>query len=331
LAVPSLRRIYVSPGPIYDPEPRVEDYWGLASALHAAGFRRGDIVLVTFAFHLTPAGHMMDGALDALGCVTVPGGAGNTEVQARALADLRIAGIIGTPSFVLTLLERAAALGGRPAVEVALVSGEYLTAQQRRRAREDFGVRVTQAYATADAGLIGYECPAARGLHVADRVAVEVVDPETGRPVGRGETGEVVVSLLQPPYALLRFGTGDLARWEEGDCACVRTAPRLGGILGRVGDAVKIRGLFVHPGEADRVVLAFPEVVRYQITVTRPGAQDEARLLLELRPGTDAAAVCAAVASAAQDRLRLRMLVEAAPPGTIQEGAPRIHDRRVWG
>ncbi len=328
--VASLRRIYISPGPIYDPEPHKRDYWGLAPALHAAGFRRGDIVLVTFAFHLTPAGHMMDGALDALGCVTVPGGAGNTEVQARALADLRITGAVGTPSFVLTLLERAAALGGRTALEVALVSGEYLAAAQRRRAREEFGVRVTQAYATADVGLIAYECPAARGLHVADRVAVEVVDPETGHPAGAGGTGEVVVSLLEPPYALLRFGTGDLAAWDPEECACGRTAPRLGGILGRVGDAVKIRGLFVHPSEADRVVLAFPEVVRYQIAVTRPGPLDEAQLLLELRPGADAAAVCAAVATAVQERLRLRMLVEAAPAGAIHEGTPRIADRREW-
>ena len=326
----TLRRIYISPGPIYDPEPRRGDYWGLAPALHAAGFRRGDIVLVTFAFHLTPAGHMMDGALDVLGCVTVPGGAGNTDVQARALADLRVTGVIGTPSFVLTLLERAEALGREPAVEVALVSGEYLTAALRRRAREEFGIRVTQAYATADVGVIAYECPAAHGLHVSDRVAVEVVDPETERPAGAGVPGEVVVSLLEPPYALLRFGTGDLAAWEEGECPCGRTAPRLAGILGRVGDAVKIRGLFVHPSEADRVVLTFPEVVRYQIVVTRPGPLDEARLFLELRPGADAAAVCAAVATAVHERLRLRMLAEAAPVGAIGEGAPRISDRREW-
>jgi phenylacetate-CoA ligase len=328
--VATLRRIYVSPGPIYGPEPRGRDYWGLAPALHAAGFRRGDIVLVTFAFHLTPAGHMMDAALDALGGVTVPGGTGNTDVQARALADLSITGVVGTPSFVLALLERARALGGRLAVEVALVSGEYLTAGLRARAREEFGVRVTQAYATADVGVIAYECPAANGLHVADRVAVEVVNPETGRPADPGMRGEVVVSLLEPPYALLRFGTGDLAAWEEGECPCGRTAPRLTGVLGRVGDAVKIRGLFVHPSEADRVVLTFPEVVRYQIAVTRPGPLDEARLLLELRPGADAAAVCAAVAAAVHEGLRLRMLVEAAPAGSIGEGAPRISDRRDW-
>ena len=328
--VEHLRRIYVSPGPIYDPEPRGTDAWGLAAALHAAGFRRGDVALVTFAFHLTPAGHMMDGALEALECVTVPGGIGNTEVQARALVDLRATGVMGTPSFVMALLERAAALQPRPAVEVALVSGEYLTAAQRRRAREEFGVRMTQAYASADLGLIAYECPGAEGLHVADRVAVEVVDPETGEPAVEGAPGEVVASLLEPPYALLRFGTGDLAAWLPGDCACGRTARRLGGILGRVGDAVKIRGLFVHPAEADRVILAFPEVARYQIVVTRPGRHDEARLLLEVRPGADAAAVCAAVGAAVHQRLRLRMDAAATPPGTITEGAPRVHDQREW-
>lgn len=230
----------------------------MAPALHAAGFRRGDIVLVTFAFHLTPAGHMMDGALDALECVTVPGGVGNTEIQARALLDLRVTGVIGTPSFVLTLLERAALLAPRTSVEVALVSGEYLTAAQRRRARETFGVRMTQAYATADVGLIAYECPAQQGLHISDRVAVEVLDPETGEAAASGTPGEVVVSLLEPPYALLRFGTGDLAAWARDECPCGRTAPALDGVVGRVGDAVKIRGLFVHPAEADHVILGFP-------------------------------------------------------------------------
>jgi len=327
----SLRRIYVSPGPIYDPEPRGADAWGLAPALHAAGFRSGDIALVTFAFHLTPAGHMMDSALDVLGCVTVPGGVGNTDVQARALADLGAAGIVGTPSFVLTLLERTAALGLRAAVEVACVSGEYLTAAQRQRAREGFGVRVSQAYATADVGLVAYECPAAQGLHVADRVAVELLDPETREAAPAGGAGEVVVSLLDSPYGLLRLGTGDLAAWAPGACPCGRTAPRLAGILGRVGDAVKIRGLFVHPREADGVVLAVPGVARYQIVVTRPGSLDEARVRLVLRPGLDPAAVCAAVAAAVQERLRLRMTAEAVPEQGIPEGAPTIHDARQWG
>jgi len=326
----SLRRIYVSPGPIYDPEPRGQDAWGLAPALHAAGFRSGDIALVTFGFHLTPAGHMMDAALDVLGCVTVPGGVGNTEVQARALADLRAAGIIGTPSFVLTLLERAADLGLRAAVEIACVSGEYLTAAQRRRAREGFGVRVSQAYATADVGLVAYECPAVEGLHVADRVAVELLDPETRDQAPAGGAGEVVVSLLDPPYGLLRFGTGDLAAWAPGACPCGRTAPRLQGILGRIGDAVKIRGLFVHPREADGVVLTVPGVARYQIVVTRSGPLDEARVRLVLRPGLDPAAVCAAVASAVQERLRLRMTAEAVPEQDLPEGAPTIHDARQW-
>jgi len=326
----SLRRIYVSPGPIYDPEPYGDDYWGLAPALHAAGFRRGDIVLVTFAFHLTPAGHMMDHALAALGCVTIPGGTGNTDVQARAMRDLRVAGVVGTPSFVLGLLERAAALGAPPGAEVALVSGEYLTTAQRRRALDEFGVRTTQAYATADVGLIAYECPAARGLHVADRVAVEILDPETGQPVAEGGSGEVVVSLLESPYALLRFGTGDLAAWQPGPCPCGRTAPRLAGIVGRVGEAVKIRGLFVHPGEADRVILGFPEVLRYQIVVSRSGPHDDARLLLEVRPGADAAGVCAAVGAAVAERLRVRMTPEVAPPGAIGSEAPRLYDRRSW-
>lgn len=326
----ALRRIYVSPGPIYDPEPPGEDYWGLAPALHAAGFRRGDVVLVTFAFHLTPAGHMMDSALGRLGCVVVPGGTGSTDVQARAAADLGASGVIGTPSFIVTLLERGRDLGLRPRLAVALVSGEVLPPSLRRRAREEFGLRMSQAYATADVGLIGYECREAAGLHLSDRVAVELLAPDTGRPVETGAAGEVVVSLLSPPYALLRFGTGDLAAWAEGPCPCGRTAPRLAGILGRVGDAVKIRGQFVHPAEADQVLRAFPEIARYQIVVTRPGISDEARLSIETAGDRHAPSLAGRIAAAVQARLRLRFDVDVVPPGTIPDGAPRILDRREW-
>lgn len=328
--VASLRRIYISPGPIYDPEARGQDVWGLAPALHAAGFRAADVVLVTFAFHLTPAGHMMDSALDRLGCVVIPGGVGNTEVQARAVADLGATGIIGTPSFVLALVEKIRALGLGHRLEVAFVSGEILPPTLRHRVSREFGVRVTQGYATADVGLIAYECPAVTGLHLADRVAVELLDPDTGRPVPEEAVGEVVVSLLEPPYALLRFGTGDLAAAAPGPCLCGRTAPRLGGILGRVGEAVKIRGLFVHPAEADRVTLGFPEVARYQIVVTRPSHHDEATVRLELRPGVDPADVTPKVGGALAEKLRVHLAVEVVPPGTIGDAAQRILDLRTW-
>ena len=328
--VASLRRIYVSPGPIYDPESPGVDSWGLAPALHAAGFRTGDIVLVTFSFHLTPAGHMMDAALAHLGCVVIPGGIGNTEVQARAIADLGATGVIGTPSFVFTLLEKLSALEVRHELALAFVSGEVLPTTLRQRMREEFGVRVSQGYATADVGLIAYECPAEQGLHVSARVLVELLDPDTGSPVASGTPGEVVVSLLDPPYALLRLGTGDLAAAVSGSCPCGRTAPRLAGILGRVGEAVKIRGLFVHPAEADRVALGFPEVVRYQIVVTRPGNHDEATVRLELRPGANAAESAARVGNAFQETLRLRLPVEVVLPGTIEKGAERILDLRTW-
>lgn len=326
----SLRRIYVSPGPIYDPEPRAPDYWGIAPALHAAGFRAGDVVLVTFAFHLTPAGHMMDGGLDRLGCVVVPGGVGNTETQARALADLGVTGLIGTPSFVAALLEKTAGLGLRHCVEVAFTSGETLPASLRRRVREEFGVRVAQGYATADVGLIAYECPRAEGLHLSDRVAVELLDPETTRPVPPGTSGEVVVTFLEPPYALLRFGTGDLSAEIPGPCPCGRTAPRLTAVVGRVGEAVKIRGLFVHPAEVDRVMRSVPGVIRYQIVVRRPDTLDEATLRLEIGRDADAAAVAPRAGEAAHAGLRVRLVVEVVPPGTIGDSAPTIVDMRRW-
>lgn len=328
--VTSLRRIFVSPGPIYDPEPPGPDYWGLAPALHAAGFRAGDVALVTFSFHLTPAGHMMDAALQQLGCVVVPGGVGNTDIQARALGDLGVTGIVGTPSFTATLLERARALGVRHRVEIAFASAEPLPDSLRSRLQEEFGVRVTQGYALADLGLVAYECPQACGLHLSDRVAVEILDPDSGTPVPSGHPGEVVLTLLEPPYALIRFGTGDLAAELPGTCPCGRTSPRLRGILGRVGEAVKIRGLFVHPSEADRIVAQIPEVTRYQIVVRRADHRDEATVRIEVRPGSDVQTVAARFADVIQEGLRVRLAVEPVPPGTLEEGAPKILDLRQW-
>ena len=324
-AVPieALSRVFVSPGPIYDPEGRIEDYWGFAPALHAAGFHRGDLVLNTFAYHLTPAGHMMDGALAALGCVTIPGGTGNTEVQARTARDLRIRGFIGTPSFLATLLEK---MEGPSSFAVAFVSGEMLP-DRLRRDLEAQGVRVSQGYATGDVGLIAYECDERSGLHLSPRVFVEIVDPESGAPRPPGAIGEVLITHLSEIYPLLRLATGDLSALEAAPCPCGRGAPRLVRLMGRVGDAVKVRGMFVHPNEVRWAMSRVPEVARYQLVVTREGHQDRLVARVERTSGADPSA---AVAAQLRETIKLRADVEVLPPGTLPADAPVIVDERRW-
>jgi phenylacetate-CoA ligase len=324
-AVPAeqLRRIFVSPGPIYDPEGAAEDYWGFAPALWAAGFRPGDLVLNTFAYHLTPAGHMFDGALEALGCAVIPGGAGNTDAQVRTAGELRTRGYIGTPSFLATLLEK---MEGDAPFQVAFVSGEMLSGSLRMEL-ERRGVAVSQGYATADLGLIAYECERRDGLHHSGRVFIEIIDPETGRPAGAGDPGEVVLTFLSEIYPLLRLATGDLSALDLAPCLCGRGSPRLTRVLGRVGEAVKVRGMFLHPNEVALAMAALPQVRRYQLVVTREGHQDRLTARVEGEAGE---ATAHAVVERLREITRLRAEVEMLSAGSLPADAPPIVDKRRW-
>jgi phenylacetate-CoA ligase len=328
--LPELSRLYRSPGPIFDPEGRGADYWRFAPALFAAGFRRGDVVLNTLSYHLTPAGHMVDGALRVMGCPVVPAGPGNTEVQVQLLAVLGVTGFVGTPSFLATVLEAAQRAGVAARMRVAFVIAEMLSESLRGRLERQHGVRASQGYGTADVGSIAYECRARTGMHIARETIVELLDPQTGRPVDPGQPGEVVVTALNPVYPLVRFGTGDLAVLAQGSCPCGRTGPRLARILGRIGDAVKVRGMFVHPAELDHLVARHPEVTRYQAVVTRKDHRDEMLVRVEVQTREERGALAARLRQSLSEGLRLRLEVELVEPGTLPPDAGRVVDRRTW-
>lgn len=334
LAVPAelLQRLFISPGPIYDPEGAGPDYWRMARAMYAAGFRRGDLVLNTFAYHLTPAGSMCDEGLAALGCIVIPMGGGNTETQVQALRHVQATGYVGTPSFLHTILERAEEAGLTPlqdlSLEVALVSGGMLPESLRGTLGERYGVSVTQAYASADLGLIAYECPGRAGMHVAEDQVLQIADPETGQPVPDGTAGEVVVTTFNPVYPLVRFATGDLSVLDPAPCACGRTAPRLSRILGRADDVTKIRGMFVHPSQLDAVMAEMPEVNRYQLVVRRKGFDDD----LTLRVETAGASrdLTARLEARVREAIKLRAHVEVVQSGALTPDGKKILDERTW-
>ncbi len=327
----TLSRVFRSPGPIFDPEGRGDDYWRFASALFASGMRAGDVVLNTLSYHLTPAGHMLDGALRALGCPVVPSGPGNTDVQVSLLADLSIAGFIGTPSFLAAVLESAEAARATLRLRTAFVIAEMLSESLRQRLESRYGVRISQGYGTADVGSIGFECSGRGGLHVQRETIVELLDPATGSAVDADGPGEVVVTALNDTYPLLRFGTGDLAAWAQDPCPCGRTGPRLRRILGRVGDAVKVRGMFLHPAEVDLAMARHPEVARYQIVVTRTGHTDEMLLRAELHSGGAAPHdLGERIRYSLNEMVRLRGDVEVVPAGTLPPDAKKITDLRTW-
>ena len=336
LAVPvqELKRIYVSPGPLYDPEGRKEDYWGLRKCLYNAGFRPGDLVMNTFSYHLTPAGIFLDEACNGIGCTLVPTGIGNTEIQVRTMVELKVNGFLGVASFLLALIGKMEELGHDLAkdlsIEIALVGGEILTANLRK-ALNDRGIIVRQAYITADLGTLAYECPQENGMHIADDLYLEICDPVTGEPLSPGSVGEVVVTNFgNECYPLVRYGTGDLSVMDEETCACGRTSRRLRGILGRADEVTKVRGMFVHPRQVDEAMSRFSgEVSKVRVVVTREGEMDEMTVEIQLKEGVEGTG---ALKASCEERIRettkLRCGVVFVPE--IPEGGKKIEDRRKW-
>ena len=263
-----LAKVFVSPGPIFEPEADRPDYWRFARALYAAGFRRGDLVHNTFAYHLTPAGSALESGVRALGCPVIPAGTGNTEQQVRLIAALRPVGYVGTPSFLKVLLERGREDGlDLSSFAKALVTGEAFPRPLAEQLRDELGIDAYQCYGTADLGLIAYETSAREGLVIDEGVLVEIVRPGTGDPVPDGEVGEVVVTTFNPDYPLIRFATGDLSAILPGRSPCGRTNRRLRGWLGRADQTTKVKGMFVHPSQVAEVARRHPEVARARLVV----------------------------------------------------------------
>ncbi len=327
----ALSRIYQSPGPIYDPEGPSRDYWGWTDGFFAAGFRPGDLVQMTFSYHLTPAGLMLEEPLREIGCAVIPAGPGNTEVQIELLTQLPVTGFVGMASYLRIIADKAKAAGLDLRkdfnLQVAFVAAERLPESLRRGLEEDFGMVVRQGYGTADLGCIAYECPKLGGMHAAERCHVEICDPATGAPLPVGEAGEVVVTPYSDTYPLIRFATGDLSKFSAEPCACGRTSLKLAGILGRVDDTAKVKGQFIYPAQAAEVAARFPGIRRFQILVENPGGKDALFVVLELCGDLDPEAF----AKAFQDRLKLRPTLRVLPAGDcLPDNAKALEDRRTF-
>lgn len=325
-----LKRIFQSPGPIYDPEARVADYWRWQGALQAAGFGPGDVALNAFGYHLTPAGAMFEEGLWAAGCAVIPGGVGSQEQQARLLADLRVNAYVGLPSYLKALLEKAAQRGLQHSIEKAFFTAEPLPPSLRAWLNER-GVRTArQGYGTAECGCLGFECEQENGWHVPAEILLQICDINTGQPLPDGETGEIVVTLPNPHYALVRFGTGDLSAYLTAPCACGRSERRLAGWLGRVGDAVKVRGMFLHPRQAREMMARFAEQVgAWQLVITRQEHRDSLSLEVEPLPGAPAS-LAESLTRAAREALKFHLEVRLLPPGSLPPDAAPLRDERSW-
>jgi len=325
----AMRRVFASPGAIYEPEGTASDYWRTARALFAAGFRAGELVHNSFSYHMTPAGSIMETGAHALGCTVFAGGTGQTEQQVEAIAELRPDGYAGTPSFLKILIEKAAEKGtALPSLGKALVSGEAFPPSLRDWLVAH-GVQALQCYATADVGLIAYETTAREGLVIDEGVLVEIVRPGTDDPVADGEVGEVVVTpLFNGDYPLVRFGTGDLSAMLPGLCPTGRSNARITGWMGRADQTTKVRGMFVHPGQVAQVVRRFPEVLRARLVVAGEMGQDRMSLHVECAGAPDGLAE--RVSEAIREVTKLRGEVVVAAPGSLPNDGKVIEDARSY-
>ena len=324
---PRMPRVFASPGTIYEPEGEARDYWRTARALHAAGFRSGDLIHNSFSYHMTPAGSIMETGAHALGCTVFAGGTGQTEQQLEAIADLKPAGYAGTPSFLKILLEKAEEKSQKLPFTKALVSGEAFPPSLHDWIAAH-GVKGTQCYATADLGLIAYETSAREGLVIDEGVLVEIVRPGTGDPVPDGEVGEIVVTSFNPDYPLVRFGTGDLSAVLAGTCPTGRTNKRIKGWMGRADQTTKVRGMFVHPSQVAEIVRRFPEIQRARLVVSGEMGDDQMTFRLECAGAPDG--LDARIADAVREVTKLRGTIELVAPGTLPNDGKVIEDARSY-
>jgi len=330
-----LRRIYISPGPVFEPgEWDYEDIrW--AQALFACGIRRGDVVLNTFNYHLTPLAMMLDESLRMLRATVVPVGPGNISMQINLMRQLHATGFLGTPSFLMAIIEAAEGMHLDPKkdlyLKAAFVGAEMFPESLRKKMEGKLDILIRQAYGTVDVGCLGYECPEKKGMHIPEDVIVEIVDTETGRQLEIGATGEIVATTFNKIFPIVRFATGDLSYLVEDPCPCRRTSMRLGKILGRTDQVTKVGGIFIHPWQVDEAMAKFPMAANYQVVVTRKEYRDEMTVYIELREGiADQVGLKRKVEKELEEVLKVRGEVVFTQKGGIPDRAKKIDDRRIW-
>lgn len=328
-----LRRIFMSPGPIFDPEGTGQDWWRFAPALRALGLQRGDLLQNCFSYHFTPAAFMIEGAAAQLGCVVIPAGVGQTEMQVQAMVELRPVAYVGTPSFLKLIIEKAHAMGADiGSVQRALVSAEALPPSLRAWLHDHGVALVLQLYASADIGAIAFETATDGvvnpGMVLDEDLLLEIVRPGTGDPVAPGDVGEVVVTSFNRDYPLVRFATGDLSALLPGTSPCGRTNQRIKGWMGRADQTTKVRAMFVHPAQVAEILRRFPAIVKARLVVS--GQTGEDRMTLQYETTMPEAVPVTALVEAMRDVTKLRGDVAIVTAGSLPNDGKVIDDIRCF-
>lgn len=330
-----LRHLFMSPGPIFDPEGHAQDWWRFARPMAAVGLHTGHIVQNCFSYHFTPAAFMVEGGAARCGCAVIPAGSGQTEMQVQAMAALKPDAYIGTPSFLKIIIEKAREMGADiSSVRRAVVGAEALPPSLRKWLQDNGVPHVLQMYGSADVGNIAYESQTDGevnpGMILDEDLILEIVRPGTGDPVAEGEVGEVVVTSFNPDYPLIRFGTGDLSMVMAGTSPCGRTNTRIKGWMGRADQTTKVRAMFVHPSQVAEVTRRYPEILKARLVVTGEMANDVMTLHCEVDDPTTATAKIAAIVETIRDVTKLRGEVKLVARGSLPNDGKVIEDARKY-
>ena len=333
--VEKLSRIFMSPGPIFDPEGRGDDWWRYARPLHALGVRGGDLIQNCFAYHFTPAGLMVEGGAAKLGCPVIPAGIGQTEMQVQAMTLLRPKAYVGTPSFLKIIIEKAQEMGEDiGSVRYALVGAEALPPSLRSWLNDHGVPHVLQTYGSADIGNIAYETLSGDqvnpGMVLDETLLLEIVRPGTGEPVSDGEVGEVVITSFNPDYPLIRFATGDLSAVLTGISPCGRTNTRIKGWMGRADQTTKVRAMFVHPSQVADIVRRHPVILKARLVITGEMGNDEMTLHCEVADTTAASSHAETIVASIRDMTKLRGEVHFVAQGSLPNDGKVIDDARSY-
>ncbi len=321
-------RVFMSPGPIWEPQGEGDDPWKGARALFAAGFRPGDILINAFAYHMTPGGFIFDTGARALGCAVFPSGVGNTEMQVDAIETLRPSGFAGTPDFLKVILDKADEAGKDvSSIKRGLVGGAALPASLRTWFF-DRGISVLQNYATADLGIIAYESEALEGMIINEDFIVEIVKPGTGELIAEGDVGELVITNFNRTYPLIRFATGDLSAALPGASPCGRTNMRIKGWMGRADQRTKVKGMFVDPVQINKIAKRHTELKKLRLVVSRADEQDFMTLQVESTDSGDEFAK--ALSETLQSVCKVRGAIEFASEGSLPNDGKVIADERSY-
>jgi phenylacetate-CoA ligase len=331
-----LARVFVSPGPIFDPEGRGADWWRFARPMYAAGIRPGGLLQNCFSYHFTPAAFMVEGGAARIGCAVIPAGAGQTEMQVQAIVDLRPDTYVGTPSFLRIIIEKAREMGADiSSIQRALMGAEALPESLRSWFRENGVKHVFQTYASADIGSVAYETETDGvlnpGMVLDEDVILEIVRPGSGEPVAPGDIGEVVVTLFNHDYPLIRFATGDMSAMlvDTPPSKCGRTNSRIRGWMGRADQTTKVRAMFVHPSQVNNITRRHPEILKARLVVSGRMANDLMVLRCEVR-ATPSPEMAAAIVESIRDVTKLRGDVEFVARGALPSDGVLIEDVRDY-